>query len=557
MMVPSYQNASFMLVTESGLAVYEDVLSSKMVCWRLGHAESSPKEFVGSCRRPLWAQWAKPRRHSRYLETNDDFFLVREDGQLQYFEIKHGEPTKFQTQSSVGELGVAVDSAFAILDGPQGKGGDICVVGGDMNDGLVCHVRARAPLDPYQKIMNLAPITDLLILESPNGDENARRMFVCSGKGKNHATLAEIRRGLEAKVGSLIEDDDFSTATALWALQERSHDQITFVMSYPTHTTVFRMASQKHEPDVVNNSLTDPRMDIDSLTDPGMNIDSIADQGMDMNSPTLALASLEGDFKIQITPEAAVVLSPHSNIIPFRKRHTNGRVLLAQVNAELMLFGTAAMVQDRFQVSLSAITAHSKTMSIHDCSEAYMMVDEPSSMLMFGFKEMELLVVGTIIGTIHILAIIPHQGVRLISQHHIGAIFPDLEAGSINSLSFLTNSKLELPALACGTRNGWVLGLTMLPNFPLRMALEESKPGEWILTDTDEVPRTIDLKPHASQRLGRTSVELIPDSGNLSAVLGFCNSDLHRVTLSVSEWDIRFEFCRIWLTDDKQVSSLA
>ena len=532
LMIPSNYNASFTLVTESGLTVYDDVLSSKYRRIHVDITQTFPSKFLSSRQSPLWVQWAKPWRHSEYLKTNDDFYLVREDGQLEYFEIMHNSPSKVQAGGVVGALNIAVDSAFAILEAPLEQGGDICVAGGDITDGAVCHMMARLPLDRFQNITNLAPLGDMLVLNTTSRDEDARRIFVCSGKGEGHAAVAEIRHGLEARLSFIVEQEDQSVATGLWVLPETIWGHIMMVISYPSQTLGLHINLRNAEIEMAD--------------------DDLANRGLHLSSQTLALAVIKDSFLVQITHMATTILSPLSKVSSVEKEHASYPVTLASINPDYMLIATVTMVTDTFQIRLSSIHADDPSIGISDYSKAYPMAEEPSSILILNVSEMQLLIVGTIVGSVHILAIEPSQEVRLVSRYSTATLFPHVEASAISSLVCLAWPALGLPALACGTRNGWLLGMAIVSSLP-KSSTYRGKSIDVLQVGLDELSHAITLRPRTAQHIGQTSVKLTSDPGDQSAALLFCDHEIHRLLYTQPDWAPTFKVTRIWFTDVAQV----
>jgi Mono-functional DNA-alkylating methyl methanesulfonate N-term len=535
LMIPSNHNASFTLVTESGLTVYDDVLSPEIRRIRIDVPQIFPPNFVGSCRSPLWVQWAKPCRHPEYLKTNDDFFLVREDGELDYFEIVHNKPSKVQSRTGIASLNFNVDSAFAILESFLHQGGDICVVGGDMNDGAVCHLMARVPLNRIQTISNLAPLRDMLILDTTSPEESSKRVFVCSGQGEGHAAVTEIRRGLDAKVGFVVEQEDSSMATGVWILPELIWDHLTVLVSYPLQTSVLRISYLKREIEIAD--------------------DDLANQGLQLNSQTLAVAVIDENVLVQITASAITILSPLSKMSSVDRKHANRPISIASINRDDRIIATVAKADDGFEVLLSSIVVDDAIYSISDFPKSYSMLEEPSSIIMLRAGGRQLLIIGTIVGSIHVLAIEAGQRVGLLSLYSTETLFPNVEVSAICSLAFLTDSALKLPALACGTRNGWLLGITIASNLP-EAKIEETESTEILREESSHVPDILIVRPESAQRIGQTSVQLFSETEDRSAALVLCDSEVHRLAYLHPDWSVTFQVSRVWFTDVLQVCLL-
>ena len=530
-MIPSNHNASFTLVTESGLTVYDDVLSSDCRKIHVEIPQTFSSNFVGSRRSPLWVQWAKPCRHSEYLKTHDDFYLVREDGRLEYFEIMHNTPSKVQNGGEIGSIKISVDSAFAIIESPPDHGGDMCVAGGDMTDGAVCHMMARMPLDQFQTITNLAPLRDMLILHPKSRDEDAHQIFVCAGKGEGHAAVAEIRRGLEARISLLVEQEDSFAVTGLWVLPETICDHLTMLISYPLQTSAVRINLQSAVLETADKDL--------------------ARQGLQLSCQTLALAVIKESLIVQVTPLAVTVLSAVPKVSSIARKHADGPVSIASISLDNMLIATATMVNDVFKVQLISIDVDD-TIGINDRSTAYSIMEEPSSILFTNVGGARLLIIGTIIGSVHILAIEHGQGLRHILRNPVTTLFPHVEASAICSLVSLTDPALGSPALACGIRNGWLLNMTITSNL-VNSRQENRQSPSIVLGGLTDLPDFLTLRAESAQRMGQTSVQLTSDPEDASAAILVCGSDIHRLWYTRSDWAATFRISRIWFTDVAQV----
>jgi Mono-functional DNA-alkylating methyl methanesulfonate N-term/CPSF A subunit region len=543
LMIPSSHNDSFTLVTESGLTVYDDVLSTPRQI-HIEISQSFPPTFAGSCRSPLWVQWAKPCRHSMYCETNDDFYLIREDGEIEYFEIQHNTPTKLSSRFTAGYMKMGVDSAFAILGAPRDQGGDVFFIGGDTTDGAVCHLRARKSLEQFQTIMNLAPTRDMIVVEPPEQDEctnrfgavgDSRRIFVCSGKTEDHAAVAEIRRGLEAKIGFFAELDEPSTATRIWVLPGAVGNQIFFLISYPSHTTALKFDFNK-------STL--------KLAD-----DALMRQGFDLSSQTLAVSIVEGGRIFQITSSRVLVLSPLSASSSSGSRLAEAEILLANIDVVNQVYATVIMATGRFHIQVRSIDANKGVTSLDGDANIRSMVEEPSSILIATINGRQCLVIGTNLGRLDILAIGLNHELELISQIELESFFPEIGASAICGLAFLTHPAVGTSNLACGTRSGWLCLLTVVT------ALSQSQglPTDHNFDVEDQMsarPDLLTLQRDGARRIGKTSVNLVSDSENGSATLAFCDSEIHRITYLQSAWAAGLQVSKIWFTDIAQVSKV-
>ena len=532
MMIPSSQTASFTLVTESGLSVYDDVLSPARRRCHIRIPQIFPPKFVGSSRSPLWVQWAKPPRHSGYRKTNDDFVLVREDGHLEYFEIKHNLPSKLDTRYRVGSLNINVDSAFTILDAPAGYPGDIYIVGGDMNDGAVLAARARNQAESFQVLPNLSPIRDLLVLDSVHPDILGQRIFVSSGKGEGHAAVAEIRQGVEAEIGFEAPPLEIGLATQLWVVPcDIEEGSLTFLLSYPLQTMALRIHFETAVIEGVEEEL--------------------AEHGLRLSEQTLAYTNTTKNGEVQITPSAIIVLPPESTQSLKQNYLGTSPILIATIHPEGRLLATVEMTDDGFQVATHVIVSLNDTTQVNRMPNEYSTTQEPSSILLLSTNGAQLLIIGTVEGTLDVLKVEDQEGPHLLYSFPMTEAFPRAIPAAICSLVALEKSTSRATAVACGTRSGWVLGFS-LHSEPMSSV---SRPG--IFSDDDhemkDPPVDCYLRPRFSQQLGSSGVILIRDAVKQTTALALCDLRTSRLQLLDMEEVTKFSLSRIWWTDAAKV----
>jgi hypothetical protein len=332
MLIPSTSAFSYMVVMSTGITYYENVQSSEMKRVNCQFAQESQETLE-------WVQWSRPRRHHQYLQRHDDIVILREDGLLRNFLIEKNSSTKFSTNNTIGHLEFSVDTAFAMLSGPPGKGGDVLLVGGSLTDGGVYHVSARRPPECIQSISTLAPLNDMTpgpsvgIGSAPLNSRTSRCLYACSGPQDGKGMISEIHYGLEAQIGWKMEFPDASMIDQLFSLEISATKELLLLASQTTNSSmvVFELETQ-------DISFTD------SKTHPGF----------DFDHPTLAAAVVDQDIVVQVTTAGVRALSIRGD----------GTIRLMQrLNS---VVGLAAFSDSQDNIVLSCQGAVSRELSLLD-----------------------------------------------------------------------------------------------------------------------------------------------------------------------------------------------
>ena len=288
MLIPSSRHTSFIIVTETALVVYDEVLMHPVKRVRVSLPRNLPDDLRGATRPLLWVQWARAPRLQYHQEAEDNIYLVREDGQIRHYIAQHELRAKVDSHFSPGYLGINVDSALAIV-GPFSEGGDILIAGGDGCDGGVFHLPARQKPSRIQAISNWSPMTDMLNISTREDGEGkhlrhcneSERLFTCSGNVKKSAFINEMQFGLEAQVGWKIDYEDALSVLAIYCLEHPKAEKLLVMMAHPEHTGALMFDT---------NDTSVETIEPDSVT------------GLELGETTITAASLETGHILQITP---------------------------------------------------------------------------------------------------------------------------------------------------------------------------------------------------------------------------------------------------------------
>jgi hypothetical protein len=463
MLIPSTQWTSFVIVTETEIVVYDDILSTHAKRINLPLADQYPPRYENSTRTPLWVQWTKPTRHAAYNMTHDDICLVREDGQLRYYIIDRATPTKIDAHFRPGNLGINVDTAFASMQGPVALGGgDTFIVGGDLTDGGVFQCIAKNAPTCTQIIPNISPVHDMLTINSHdhNGSkalcdpDRQERIFVCSGRGTGHTAVSEICYGLEAQIGLTADYSDLSSVNQAWTLSDTQTGKVVFLISHAQHTTAMSLYLVDFELEVA---------------------DSESFPGIDLTTPTLAAAMMLDDTIIQVT-RTAVNITAFSPDAPKVSKPYTSKIVVAAISKELGMFATALETSARFEVRLFRVSSSNSTIEIDSVGEAIYLSQAPTALAFAENGPTRLLLVGTVSGLLLHVSLDQADGLKLVAEHSLTSLLKRPEKCTISSLAVLRRVGSIECGLLCGLRTGSLLCLTMEPN-----ATPTIKPGIFLV----------------------------------------------------------------------------
>jgi hypothetical protein len=423
-----------MVVMPSGITYYENVQSSE---WkRINCAFAKGKE------EPLeWVQWSRPRRHTHYLQRRDDIVLIREDGLLRNFLFDKHSSKKFSTNNVIGHLGLSVDTAFCMLSGPPGKGGDILVVGGSMTDGGVFHVSARGSPERIQRIETLAPLND--IVTGPPIPIDAEdiamqrgapgRLYTCSGPHDRKGQVSEIRYGFEAQIGWKMEFPDAGLIDRLFSLEL---PDISEVLLLASHTASSYMVSFELE-----------TQDI-SFTD------SESHPGFDFDHPTLAAAVFNRDIVIQITTAGISAILVEADDQVTRLRHLRSTFEHATISiGDDSVIAAIRACDTGFDLCMIEVETTEDGRLQFDVSHLVRLEHIPKSICCMQTDNGRLVVIGTATGEL----LCYNETLQPVFQHRIQDLHPEVKNAAVSSLVALRHNLVDPTLLLCGLRSGTVL----------------------------------------------------------------------------------------------------
>lgn len=439
MLIPSARPYSFIMVMKTGLSYYENVHTNntKRIHCPFGQQAAGSLE---------WVQWAKPRRHNEYKEKRDDFVLLREDGLLQYFQIEKASGSKISLNWTIGRLGLKADTAFCMLAGPPGKGGDIFVVGGSMTDGGVFHVSARGTPECIQLLESICPLRDMIFGPSsanqPVGlesEEGSDRLYACCSRGSDQGAVFDIRYGVEAQVGWTVPYPDAAFIDRIWTLEVPHCNELLVLASQSTQSTMVSFELDTQELSFANSE---------------------SHPGFDFDHPTLMAAVVGGESILQVTTHSI-------NVFPTRVEASLSEFL--RMKCELCeaaffddgrVFVTARQAADGYEICITSIlgSADGGGASLKEGSPT-LLKDIPTSLSCFEIQGRRLVVVGTNEAQLYVYAVQENLSMRKV--FHLEALHygSRVERCAVSSLAALQQGDGDPMLLLCGLRYGHLICL--------------------------------------------------------------------------------------------------
>ena len=435
MLIPSTRAYAYMVVMPSGISYYENIQASEVKRVNCEFAPDPKGELE-------WTQWSRPRRHTKYLQRRDDIVVLREDGLLRNFLIDKHSSTQFSTNNTIGHLGFSVDTAFCMLSGPPGKGGDILIVSGSMTDGGVFHVSARKSPERIQTIDTIAPLNDLVTgppIALGSADAVVQqglpgRLYTCSGPHDRRGQVTELRYGLEAQIGWTMEYPDAAMIDRLFSLELPGIDELFLLASHTTNSSMVTFELETQDICVADSELY---------------------AEFDFDHPTLAATVINRDTIIQVTTTGARAILVGADGSITKLRHLRSKFAQAVFFEEDQTIAVTRQNNAVVELCLLDIET-SKDGRLHFAvSPPVRLQHPPSSVCCFKMQGDSMIVVGTATGDL----LCYNKTLELLFQDRVDDLHPGLKNAAITSVVALSPKAGGPTLLLCGLRSGTLLCL--------------------------------------------------------------------------------------------------
>ncbi|KAE8353134.1 mono-functional DNA-alkylating methyl methanesulfonate N-term-domain-containing protein [Aspergillus coremiiformis] len=504
-LVPLTKTSSFLIVTTTTMAVYKNRLDPRRQPSRYPLCVPDQE----SRRSPLWTRWARPLRNWLYNQKHDDIYLCREDGQIFYLGI--GNEGEVENQAHLGQLCCDVDAAFDILDFGH-EGGDLLLAAGNTGDGGLFVQKAREHPRCVQKFMNWSPVTDSVVVKSPNqqsplsADVAGDRLFVCSNSSFAQGGIVELRHGIEAQIGLVVSLDGMSSTRDIWTMSTGTNGGVTVLTSDPESSVVLDLPADFEE-------------EISAIDD--------AESGLDCDSQTLAAGCTDSGVIIQVT-DKAIRLGATAESMPssgFQCDYDQS-IIVAAVNAPASLI--VAAVRNQYGLHLHAIHLTASG-DLSDVRGPLRIHFEPVCISVETFDFGSFIFVGAGNGKIFLYSV-EGKAITFVSERPTDVAYSEDISKAIDSVA-IVNKVEEGPlrrfVLLCGLRSGILV--------PFGVTL-----------DIANAAASIVLRQACPQRLGHTSLS-VQSRGDLALLT--CGQGFWQISCTYDGLVPDCSLQRIWITD--------
>ena len=544
LVIPLKHPASFLAVCPTGMLVFRDISGLE------GNRGPTTHGFLhvdeGSPEAP-WSFWARPMRNPN-RQAFDDIFLCRSDGKCLYLEI--GASGQIHRQSQPGRLGCNIDTAFAIIDGGF-EAGDLLLAFGSLGGGLFI-ADAREQLKCVQRFPNWAPVVDSIIVRATAPQEDHRsgsdcptgtvhdRIFTCSGAGMGAVT--ELRHGIEARIGLLIDQGDLSGVMDLWVIPILESGGILLLFSDPLSSSLLEIPADAEDISEVTGEAT----------------------GLEIGSPTLAVTTTRDGVVIQVTSVSVnlSLLGDQSLRNSSRFDDPDERIIAAAASSKSSLFAVAIRKAGAIRVEVWKVSIGENVIEKHVVGESIPLSQEqePACLALARVEAEDALFIGTVTGRV-LVGLVGTKDASCVYQKDIELPGAGQDSTICESMTVVTAAKEGdmKYTLLCGLRSGNLVSFALVGSggsLSLGRCLCLSQTSAIDICHQTNYELRTESEQGAIRKLGDTSVRIRAYEYDTSFAVASCNAVLWKVSPTNGGGGHRLAIDRIWFTDRNDVSSL-
>ncbi|KAK2758182.1 hypothetical protein FQN54_004026 [Arachnomyces sp. PD_36] len=523
-LVPLRKPASFLLIASTNIVIYNDITDPTHARKRPHRYPMKPPGAEDPHRSLLWTQWARPVRNWLYSRNNDGIYLCREDSKILYLEV--GNQGEVNLQHEVGSLNCDIDTGFTILD--RGfEGGDLLVVAGSMGDGGVFVEDARQPPRCIQSITNWAPVLDSVLLgpgnpedtsESEKADFSGDRIFACHGPTFGRGAITELRHGLQARIGLMLELQDPSSILSLWVVTDAGSGGALFFSSMPDCSLVIYM------PDDAQGEIR--AIDGDLL-------------GADLNTPTLAAGSTPEGVIIQVT-SSAIHLSVYGVSSPRISEKCEGgeQIIAAATAGNMSLVAVAVRRDDAVHVRVGRVGISAESLQFNAIGQPLGLPYEPITLSIEILDYVPTIFIGTREGKILATFVDIERGFGPLVEQDIILEEGSIESKTCESLALIStsgNRAAEKRSLLCGLRSGNLVVFNIKRGFETGL---------------------MELKQVKRRKIGETTVRLRRAGNQNKSAIFACGDGFWSIAHVEDPESSQYILEKVWITDHNNPSYL-
>jgi hypothetical protein len=331
LLIPLSRTSDFLLVLDTHIAIYKDVLSGAP---RRSLASIDPSILSSllpgdSKHRPRWVEWDRTPRNPDF--PKEAFYVAREDGRILY--VERG-PAGSVEAVEAGHWPYRIDTAFACLSVDNSEFSqlypDVLIAGGAGNDGRLCKLGSwpaeysysasytgSNELSYVESIPNWTPLTDLSVTRFsgvPMLHERDRCSILVANGANPHGEISDLRHGLQSLVDYSF--NGMNGSTGLWVIDHGSQiaeldgkaarqQYATFAITMPPETLMIRIVrAQREVRGEFSGAWEDGIWKVEQITGD----DESTNDGVMREVETIAACPWTEDFAVQITRDEARIL---------------------------------------------------------------------------------------------------------------------------------------------------------------------------------------------------------------------------------------------------------
>ncbi|KKY23613.1 putative mitochondrial translation initiation factor if [Phaeomoniella chlamydospora] len=346
------------------------------------------------------------------------------------------------------------------------------------------------------------------------------RLFACSGRGEGYGAVAELRHGLEAKIGLIIDQEDGISMNNIWILPDFHRNQITLLAAHPLYSTALTIDAASLEIEVLEDG---------------------SEYGFSLSSTTVAAGFLQPSTFCQVTRSDIIVCLLAPNVVYHQRFGIGERISFAKLTTAghlpVAITVSQEAVSSKYKLAARTFRYDSAAHIQQELNATFDLDFEPTSLAIHGGQSRLLVCIGTADGTVLLFLFDGLTIVRLDKRIHIDASnekelcpLDSLEViESIDPSTSASSSSLSFVILA-GSRNGVLFSTNMS------------------FTDLD-VPGNLDLGLTKRRKLSNISITLDGDPSNPSSAFINDGKGLKRISLNPRLQHGQYSIHDVWFTD--------
>ncbi|KAI9850197.1 MAG: hypothetical protein M1838_006006 [Thelocarpon superellum] len=534
LLIPLIIQSAFLVVSEACMSVYRNVLTGDPI--RISSGDMRAKGHHGAKHAVRYTAWTRPTRRPTYSPSRDDIYICRDDGGILMVQTDAKDMKLIRTKAPMGLVDGNVDTAFASLDVGLNQS-DVLIAGGSMSPGGIYYFREDEDLpsraetlecwNPMRDFATAPTTIDPVDMAQPGFSAAAGtavapvrrdRVFACAGRGR-HAFITELRRGLEARVGSIIPYHP--AVNHVWSLPDYMSTGVHLLVSFPVHAELIYLAA---DASTVEQSVEG------------------CGSGLDLDVRTITAAGF-GEIAVQITERSicATALTTRHHLVPCAPFVTacepEESILNGALHPPSASIITAIRRDGTFHLRLGHLQNNNTKLSIVATAPALDLPSEPTCMSVETIGVDVYLFVATTQRTLHVFRCDATHGlVSLLECAYHGTGVDDSFALCESIVLLKHVGACHDPStpnvrLVCGLRNGLV-----------------------VVHAIQYVERQV-IRLHATEQfhMGQTTAQVMPDPLRANTAFVVCGPELCQLALTGRERTTT-TIHSIWLKDHTEPS---